>query len=82
MLKISVKSVLNDTFGMNSKPLRKQRKAPVGGKWSEEEDTILCSIVDELGPKNWKKVNVFFQNCISKSTNELTQYFHFRYQKP
>jgi hypothetical protein len=32
------------------------RKAPIGGKWSKEEDEKLKRIVEENGPKNWKRV--------------------------
>ncbi len=32
------------------------RKAPIGGKWSKEEDDKLKEIVQENGPKNWKRV--------------------------
>ena len=39
---------------------RKQRAAPIGGKWSEEEDRALTAIVQQTGPKNWKKVSISF----------------------
>lgn len=35
---------------------RAERKAPVGGKWSQDEDNMLREIVQEHGPKCWKKV--------------------------
>ncbi len=35
---------------------RAQRRPPIGGKWSEEEDAQLRNIVLEHGPKNWKKI--------------------------
>jgi hypothetical protein len=35
---------------------RTERKAPVGGKWSQEEDNMLREIVQEHGAKSWKKV--------------------------
>ena len=41
---------------MATKP-RKQRAAPIGGKWSEEEDKALTAIVTERGPKNWKEIS-------------------------
>jgi hypothetical protein len=41
-------------FKMN-KP-RAQRRPPVGGKWTEDEDNQLREIVASHGPRNWKKV--------------------------
>lgn len=38
-----------------TKPLA-QRKASIGGKWSSDEDQSLREIVQEHGPKNWKKI--------------------------
>ena len=35
---------------------RAQRKESTGGKWTEEEDATLRQIVEESGPKNWKKI--------------------------
>ena len=32
------------------------RKAPVGGKWTEEEDRRLREIVETFGAKNWKRL--------------------------
>ncbi len=46
-------------FRMN-KP-RAQRRPPVGGKWSKDEDLQLKEIVAKYGPKNWKKVSVHMQ---------------------
>ena len=35
---------------------RPPRKAPVGGKWTEEEDRRLREIVETFGAKNWKRL--------------------------
>lgn len=35
---------------------RKPRRPPVGGKWTEEEDNMLTTIVDSMGPKNWRLI--------------------------
>lgn len=35
---------------------RAQRRPPVGGKWSKDEDRRLKEIVEAHGPKNWKHV--------------------------
>ncbi|GMH82490.1 hypothetical protein TrST_g12494 [Triparma strigata] len=35
---------------------RAERKPPVGGKWSEEEDARLKQIVESHGAKNWKGI--------------------------
>ena len=40
----------------NEKPAPTARKAPIGGKWSKDEDERLKAIVDQQGPKNWKKI--------------------------
>jgi hypothetical protein len=37
---------------------RAQRRPPVGGKWSKDEDRRLKEIVEAFGPKNWKKVSI------------------------
>jgi len=34
----------------------KERAAPIGGKWTSAEDNALKLIVQQHGPKNWKKV--------------------------
>mmetsp|Transcript_27870 Transcript_27870/g.85506 ORF Transcript_27870/g.85506 Transcript_27870/m.85506 type:complete len:751 (+) Transcript_27870:70-2322(+) len=36
---------------------RPPRKAPVGGKWTEDEDRRLRDIVEKHGAKNWKKLS-------------------------
>mmetsp|Transcript_3885 Transcript_3885/g.6081 ORF Transcript_3885/g.6081 Transcript_3885/m.6081 type:complete len:679 (-) Transcript_3885:141-2177(-) len=41
-------------FRMN-KP-RAQRRPPIGGKWTKEEDNQLREIVQQHGAKNWKKI--------------------------
>ena len=35
---------------------RAQRRPPIGGKWTPDEDTRLRSIVEENGPRNWKRI--------------------------
>jgi len=35
---------------------RRERKPPVGGKWSDEEDAKLKHIVETHGAKNWKGI--------------------------
>ena len=35
---------------------RPPRRAPVGGKWTEEEDRRLREIVETFGAKNWKRL--------------------------
>lgn len=35
---------------------RAQRRPAIGGKWTQEEDDRLRAIIQEHGPKNWKKV--------------------------
>lgn len=42
--------------GINLARPRAQRKASLGGKWSNEEDQFLKEIVQEHGAKCWKKV--------------------------
>lgn len=42
--------------GLNLARPRAERKAPVGGKWTQDEDNLLREIVQEHGPKCWKKV--------------------------
>lgn len=37
---------------------RAQRRPAIGGKWTQEEDERLKAIVQEHGPKNWKKVYI------------------------
>lgn len=34
----------------------KKGAGPAGGKWTQEEDNMLREIVQEHGPKSWKKV--------------------------
>lgn len=48
--------------GLNLARPRAERKAPVGGKWSQEEDNMLREIVQEHGPKCWKKVSAMQHN--------------------
>lgn len=43
------------TGAMLAKP-RPEKKGPAGGKWTQEEDSMLRDIVQEHGPKSWKKV--------------------------
>lgn len=38
------------------------RKASVGGKWTCQEDADLKEIVEEHGPKNWKKIAAILGN--------------------
>ena len=47
---------------------RAQRRPAIGGKWSQEEDDKLKRIVEENGPKNWKRVlkNFFFSLLLSR----------------
>ena len=44
---------------------RLPRKAPVGGKWTEEEDMRLKEIVEKFGAKNWKKLSAALGNVRS-----------------
>jgi len=44
---------------------RPPRKAPVGGKWSEEEDARLREIVETFGAKNWKRLAMLLGNVRS-----------------
>jgi len=41
---------------MKSGKIRKPRRPPVGGKWTDDEDAALSSIVERMGPKNWRLV--------------------------
>jgi hypothetical protein len=58
--------------GLASLPGRsKERAAPIGGKWSKAEDCALKAIVQQHGPKNWKKVTSprttsSFSSCLFK----------------
>ena len=47
--------LLKYTTEQLNKP-RTQRRPPLGGKWSPEEDEELKRIVSLKGAKNWKKV--------------------------
>jgi len=38
-----------------SKPA-KRRRAPVGGRWTREEDEVLRDLVNTHGPRNWKGI--------------------------
>lgn len=49
--------------GLLGKP-RAQRRASVGGKWSAEEDAMLKDIVQQHGPKSWKKVCTIVHGCV------------------
>lgn len=44
---------------------RPPRKAPVGGKWTEEEDQRLREIVEMYGAKNWKRLASILGNVRS-----------------
>lgn len=44
---------------------RPPRKAPVGGKWTEEEDQRLREIVETYGAKNWKRLASILGNVRS-----------------
>lgn len=50
---------------------RAQRRPAIGGKWTQEEDDKLKKIVQEYGPKNWKKVSlqikIFFHRLLKSS---------------
>ncbi|KAJ8608513.1 hypothetical protein CTAYLR_005722 [Chrysophaeum taylorii] len=44
---------------------RPPRKAPVGGKWTEDEDQRLREIVEMYGAKNWKRLASILGNVRS-----------------
>lgn len=46
---------------------RADRKAPIGGKWTMEEDNQLKDIVKLHGAKNWKKVTLLFEKLENSS---------------
>lgn len=57
---------LAEVHGFHIKKPRKQRRPPVGGKWSIEEDNKLREIILEHGAKNWKKVFIQKYDLIYK----------------
>ena len=69
---VQVKREVEETEERNSKRVntdeikfRPPRKAPVGGKWTEDEDRRLRDIVERYGAKNWKKLSQILGNVRS-----------------
>jgi len=65
----------------------KERAAPIGGKWTSAEDNALKLIVQQHGPKNWKKVSANLESstvempvqtlaCVNASFDVLLVFFY------
>ena len=50
-----IEQLIKSSKRKQGKP-RAQRRPPIGGKWSSEEDNDLRKIVEQNGPRNWKKI--------------------------
>lgn len=54
----------------------KERAAPIGGKWTSAEDNALKLIVQQHGPKNWKKASATLGSSTVEMPVQIYRYLH------